>query len=104
MASNSPWHYLYNTTRWIKGRRLYLAKHPLCVFCHRRGLTQPARVVDHKIPHKGDVDLFFDESNWQGLCKTCHDSVKKAEEQGRLTLGADLSGEPIDTRHPWHSP
>lgn len=28
----------------------------------------PARVVDHITPHRGDVALFWDESNWQALC------------------------------------
>jgi predicted kinase len=38
-------------------------------------------VVDHIIPHKGDYELFWDEGNWQTLCKRCHD-VKTATEDG----------------------
>ena len=30
-------------------------------------------VVDHIRPHRGDPILFWDESNWQSLCKACHD-------------------------------
>jgi 5-methylcytosine-specific restriction endonuclease McrA len=37
-------------------------------------------VVDHIIPHKGDKALFWDEKNWQPLCKYCHDSIKAKEE------------------------
>ncbi|WP_456243258.1 HNH endonuclease [Thermacetogenium phaeum] len=33
------------------------------------------------MPHKGDRQLFWDESNWQALCKPCHDS-KTAREDG----------------------
>ncbi|HEX9813297.1 MAG TPA: hypothetical protein VGA88_14575 [Burkholderiales bacterium] len=40
----------------------------------------PARNVDHKIPHNGDPVLFWDESNWQGLCDNCHNSIKQKEE------------------------
>lgn len=34
-----------------------------------------AVVVDHIIPHRGDFDFLFWEStsNWQPLCKSCHD-------------------------------
>ena len=30
-------------------------------------------VIDHIIPHRGDPILFWDRSNWQPLCKDCHD-------------------------------
>jgi 5-methylcytosine-specific restriction protein A len=30
-------------------------------------------VVDHIVPHRGREQLFWDESNWQALCKACHD-------------------------------
>ncbi|MGM9590559.1 MAG: HNH endonuclease signature motif containing protein, partial [Faecousia sp.] len=36
------------------------------------GRLTPATVVDHIIPHRGDRKLFWDESNWQPLCKDCH--------------------------------
>ncbi|MFR3634507.1 MAG: HNH endonuclease [Sutterella sp.] len=32
-------------------------------------------------PHKGDMALFWDQSNWQPLCHTCH-SKKTAREDG----------------------
>jgi 5-methylcytosine-specific restriction protein A len=41
-----------------------------------------ATVVDHIQPHKGDLTLFWDRSNWQPLCKRCHDR-KTAREDGR---------------------
>lgn len=99
----SAWHHLYLTQRWVKGRLLYLARHPLCAYCEARGLVKAATVVDHKVPHKGDERLFFDESNWQGLCEDCHNSVKQAEEHGRLLLGAGADGQPIDSKHPWNA-
>jgi len=36
--------------------------------------------VDHRVPHNGDVRLFFDESNLQTLCKP-HHSRKTMREQ-----------------------
>lgn len=86
--------------KWQKARIAYLAKHPLCVYCTRqagiteteymaiageclrRGIPLPsaATVVDHKVPHRGDMKLFWASSNWQGLCATHHSSDKQREE------------------------
>jgi 5-methylcytosine-specific restriction enzyme A len=63
--------------RWRKVRTHYLAKHPVCVRC-----CHVATVVDHIIPHKGDMNLFWDRNNWQPLCKTCHDRKTATEDGG----------------------
>ncbi len=62
----------YNS-RWQKARVRYLHSHPLCVECKKAGKLTQATVVDHIVPHRGDQKLFWDESNWQPLCKPCHD-------------------------------
>ncbi len=59
--------------RWRNARGLYLRQHPLCVECKKNGRLTPATVVDHIVPHRGDKALFWDEKNWQPLCKNCHD-------------------------------
>lgn len=59
--------------RWRKVRARYLNKHPLCVQCLNEGRYVQATVVDHVIPHRGDLVLMWDESNYQALCKPCHD-------------------------------
>jgi 5-methylcytosine-specific restriction protein A len=64
--------------RWQKARAAYLRMHPLCAECERSGKVEPANVVDHIKPHRGDMMLFWDMSNWQSLCKRCHD-VKTAQ-------------------------
>lgn len=84
--------------KWAKARLYYLRKHPLCVNCIRSARVVAATVVDHTIPHRlkeakdsGDAQkiaqalkLFWDSSNWAGLCKTCHDSVAQScERTGR---------------------
>ncbi|MCX2684023.1 HNH endonuclease [Pseudomonas sp. DCB_AW] len=71
--------------KWQKAREGYLNDHPLCVFCERNGRIAAARVVDHIIAHRGDMALFWDQKNWQSLCKPCHDSVKQAEEAAGLS-------------------
>lgn len=59
--------------RWQKARKRYLSAHPLCEECMKHGLYTKATVVDHIVPHRGDPKLFWDENNWQALCKRCHD-------------------------------
>lgn len=66
---------------WRRARLAFLADHPLCEECRREGRLTPATVVDHITPHKGNRELFWDEKNWQALCKRCHDR-KTAKEDG----------------------
>lgn len=70
----------YNS-EWRRARALFLSDHPICEECKREGKASAATVVDHIVPHKGNKALFWDESNWQALCKHCHD-VKTAKEDG----------------------
>jgi 5-methylcytosine-specific restriction protein A len=71
--------------RWQKARERFLRINPLCVYCERAGRVEIAGVVDHKTPHRGDPELFWNESNWQSLCKPCHDGAKAREERGSPT-------------------
>jgi 5-methylcytosine-specific restriction protein A len=68
-------------SEWRKVRNTYLKANPLCVVCFAKCLIVPANVVDHIKPHKGDKNLFWDEDNYQPLCKPCHDA-KTAKEDG----------------------
>ena len=67
------------TQKWRNYRKAFLAAHPLCEKCKPH--IQAASVVDHIKPHKGDQELFWDESNHQSLCKKHHD-LKTAKERG----------------------
>lgn len=67
---------LYNSTRWRKARASFLVRYPICVECDK-----PSTTVDHKIPHQGNIVLFWDVSNWQAMCGSCH-SAKTAREGG----------------------
>lgn len=82
--------------KWRKARLLYLADNPLCVFCSDRGIVEAATVVDHIIPHKGDQKLFWKQSNWQPLCTTCHNKIKKIIENGGETMSYGTDGWPVD--------
>ena len=59
--------------KWRRARKLFLQRHPLCANCLSQGIVTPATVVDHIVPHRGDRALFWEENNWQPLCKNCHD-------------------------------
>lgn len=48
-------------------RQSFLVRHPLCATC-----GAPAEVLDHITPHRGDMGLFWNQANWQGLCFLCH--------------------------------
>lgn len=71
------------TGKWRKARMAYLAKYPLCVRCQAQGRVTAANELDHIQPHRGDMKLFWDSSNWQPLCKPCH-SRKTALEDGGI--------------------
>ena len=67
-------------SRWQKASKLFLAAHPLCVQCAAKGKYVRATVVDHITPHRGNPTLFWDERNWQALCKKHHDQKTGREE------------------------
>lgn len=92
-------HGLYGK-RWQDARKVFLREHPFCAICGKP-LAGADAIVDHIKPHKGDLDLFWDQSNWQALCKQCHDSKKQRME--RTCGGCDASGMPTDPRHPWNA-
>ena len=64
-------------TKWDRERASFLQANPRCRLC-----DDPASVVDHVVPHRGDKKLFWSRSNWQPLCQHCHNSTKQAFEKG----------------------
>jgi 5-methylcytosine-specific restriction protein A len=69
--------------RWQQARARHLDSHPLCVMCEAEHKVTAATVVDHRIAHRGDQELFWDESNWQSLCASHHSGDKQREEARR---------------------
>jgi 5-methylcytosine-specific restriction protein A len=84
--------------RWQRERAAFLARpeNALCAMCKAEGKTTLSTVVDHKIPHRGDPVLMWDQANWAGLCKPHHDSDKQmAEKSGGQRARFDAEGRVI---------
>lgn len=67
-------------SKWQKAREEFLSlpENQLCA-C---GCGRKADTVDHVIPHRGDMKLFWDRKNWQALNHKCHSSRKQRIEAG----------------------
>lgn len=59
--------------QWQLASKRFLRENPLCRSCEAKRRIKPATITDHIVPHRGDQSLFWDPSNWQPLCKPCHD-------------------------------
>ena len=69
--------------QWRAARREFLQRpeNALCRICEQNGVLTSAELVDHIEPHRGDLILFWNKTNWQPLCGPCH-STKTATEDG----------------------
>lgn len=75
---------LYNSPRWrMELKPQVRHEEPWCRECLRLKRRPPRRTqaVDHIKPHKGDVRLFYDRRNLQGLCFV-HHNQKTARHDG----------------------
>lgn len=75
------WHNWYSLSVWTDDLRpAQLFREPFCRECAKRGLRVWATDVDHVQDHKGNWEVFIDESNLESLCHSCH-SRKTMREQ-----------------------
>ena len=70
------------SARYKRERHQFLIENPLCAGCKKRGIKRGAKELDHILPAEERPDLFWDHSNWQGLCVRCHEA-KTADENRR---------------------
>lgn len=74
-----PWRKWYKTADWQRLREEVLIRDQFTcqmVGCGRFVADTSKLVADHKIPHRGDWDKFWDINNLHCLCKPCHDGIK----------------------------
>lgn len=79
--------------RWDKASAGFKRMHPVCLGCEAVGRVTATFVVDHVVPHKGDMVSFWDSDLWQPACKWHHDVIKQLLEgmyvRGKL-VSSDL--------------
>lgn len=98
----------YNTARWKRIRVLKLQASPLCEDCEARGITKPARAVDHRSPIKQGGEAFPPLEGLASLCVPCHSrKTARGPEAGavkakRQVKGCSDNGEPFDRAHQWN--
>ncbi len=88
------WKHLYGTERWRNLRIAFLAEHPLCGRCLTSGIVEPATVVHHIDPHKGDLEKFWG-GPFEGLCAPHHNSQGQLEDHGKRVIQFGPDGWPI---------
>ncbi len=62
-----------STGRYQNARRQFLIMNPLCTECAKLGFTVAATELDHIVPVSREPERFWDTSNWQALCRMCHE-------------------------------
>ena len=67
---------MYEDRRWRKAARLFLDANPLCEKCGK-----VSQCVDHIIPHRGNVQLFWQVENFAALCFSCHGKKSAGERE-----------------------
>lgn len=89
-AADQTWRKLYSTKEWKQARAEQLERMPWCERCWRAGHgAVAAGVVNHRRPHKGDWQLFFDPENHESVCKRCHDGPIQREERRPVYASED---------------
>jgi 5-methylcytosine-specific restriction endonuclease McrA len=94
--------WMYNTRVWKAGRHVFLQHNPLCEICRGAGRVTPSTVVNHRKAHRGCWTLFKDTTNWQALCKPCHDSEGQSIDKRGHSNRIGIDGWPVDDKHPFN--
>ena len=87
----SPGRRWYKWAAWQALRRQQLEGAPLCKACEGRGVITAATDVDHIVPWT-DRATFFDPTNLQSLCRSCHSGKTMRESVARLPARAAEPG------------
>ena len=89
----------YTLNRHRKRAKHQLQIEPWCRICRQKGITTPARLADHIIPHRGDWNSFR-MGKLQSLCWPCHSRTKKLIDTHGHDPRVGIDGFPLDPAHP----
>lgn len=67
---------------WTRVRNAFLADHPLCWECERRGRVTLATVVHHLQPVETHPHLRLHPGNLRALCRECHEAIEGRRRAG----------------------
>ncbi|WP_374578310.1 hypothetical protein [Phenylobacterium sp.] len=78
-------------SRWDKAAKAHLDRNPLCVYCAMGVWGDEPRdtaavLVDHLIPHRGDMAVFWSRRDWVSSCEACHSGPKQRIERRSAAL------------------
>jgi 5-methylcytosine-specific restriction endonuclease McrA len=91
---------LYKSKAWQELRiRVFVRDCGICGICRRAIIGRFD--ADHRRAHKGNLLLFWDETNIQVLHPDCHAKAKQRDEARGYEAGCDASGQPVDPAHHW---
>jgi 5-methylcytosine-specific restriction endonuclease McrA len=76
----------YWTMEWRRAREAQMRAHPTCAVCDHLGT-----LVDH-IVAVADGGDFWEPTNWQTLCMTCHGRKTAKEARRRRGIGGSENG------------
>lgn len=79
--------------RWRRLRPLAWSRHPYCADCGVLLQLRDAE-IDHVVPHRGDPELFWDETNLTARCKPCHSRKTAIELNAACATDAIGGGDP----------
>ncbi len=87
---------------WERARAEYLASRPWCAMCAEYGRRIPAVHVHHTVRHRGNAQVFWDRSKWQGLCEEHHNRDAQQVETRGYASRVRCDGLPVDRSHPFY--